>query len=167
MFLPLLGYEDGYGFSYGVQFAVPNAVGSRSRLAFPLTWGGEKLAGVEVEKNFSRGPFTRVLGGARFSRRENPYFEQDDDRTRVTVRGERRLARSLLAGVSTGAERSTFSGTSDSFATIGADIRLDTRLDPFLSPNAVLARASFEHLGFEAAGATRSSLEARGHIGLV
>ena len=167
MFLPVLGYEDGYGFSYGVQFAVPDLVGARSRVAFPLTWGGEKLAGVELEKNLDRGPFTRVLGGGEFSRRENPFFEQDDDRRRITVRGERRLGRPLLLGVSTGFERSTFAGTSESFATIGGDIKLDTRLDPFLSPNAVYARASLERLGFEAGGIARSSLEARGHLGLI
>jgi outer membrane protein assembly factor BamA len=167
MFLPLLGYEDGYGFSYGAQFAVPDAVGARSRLAFPLTWGGEKLAGVELEKNFTSGPFTRILGGGELSRRENPYFEQDDDRRRVTVRGERRFGRSLLLGMSTGFERATFAGVSESFGTIGGDVKIDTRLDPFLSPNAVYARASLERLGFETGGIARSSLEARGHVGLI
>jgi hypothetical protein len=142
-------------------------VGARSRVAFPLTWGGEKLAGVELEKNLDRGPFTRVLGGGEFSRRENPFFEQDDDRRRLTVRGERRLGRPLVLGVSTGFERSTFAGTSESFATIGGEIKLDTRLDPFLSPNAVYARASLERLGFEAGGIARSSLEARGHLGVI
>lgn len=167
MFLPVLGYEDGYGFSYGVQFTVPDVLGPRSRVSFPLTWGGEKLAGVELEKNLDRGPFTRVVGGGEFSRRENPFFEQDDDRRRVTVRGERRFGRSLLLGVSTGFERSTFAGTSESFGAVGGDVKFDTRLDPFLSPNAVYARASLERLGFEAGGAARSSLEARGHLGLI
>lgn len=167
MFLPLLGYEDGYGFSYGVQFAVPDALGARSRIAFPSTWGGEKLAGVELEKNLAGGPFTRILGGGELSRRENPFFEEDDDRRRLTLRGERRLGRSLLVGVSTGFERATFAGTSESFGTIGGDVRIDTRLDPFLSPNAVYARAGLERLGFETGGITRSSLEARGHIGLI
>ena len=167
MFLPLLGYEEGYGFSYGVQFAVPDALGARSRVAFPLTWGGEKLAGVELEKNLDSGPFTRVLGGGEFSRRQNPFFEQDDDRRRVTIRGERRFGRSLLFGVSTGFERAAFAGTSESFGTVGGDVKFDTRLDPFLSPNAVYARASLERLGFEAGGIARSSVEARGHIGLI
>ena len=167
MFLPLLRYEDGYGLSYGVQFAVPNAAGSSSRLAFPLTWGGEKLAGVELEKSFSRGPLTRVVGGAEFTRRENPFFETDDDRRRINVRGERRFGRSLVAGVATGFERATFDGHRESFGTIGADVKLDTRLDPFLSPNAVYARASLEHLGFEAGGSTRTALEARGHVGIL
>src|SRR5262245_35971089 len=167
MFLPLLGYEDGYGFSYGVQFAVPNVVGSRSRIAFPLTWGGEKLAGIEVEKNFSRGPFTRVIGSGEISRRENPHFEENDDRRRLGVRGERRFGRSLLLGVGSGVEQASFTGNTESFGTVAADVKFDTRLDPFLSPNAIYARAGVEHLGLEERGATRTSLEARGHIGLV
>jgi hemolysin activation/secretion protein len=70
-------------------------------------------------------------------------------------------------GISTGFERATFAGSSESFGTIGGDVKIDTRLDPWLSPNAVYARASLEHLGFEAGGIARSSLEARGHIGLI
>jgi hypothetical protein len=37
MFLPVLNVEDGYGWTYGVRFALPNVAGSRSRLAMPLT----------------------------------------------------------------------------------------------------------------------------------
>src|SRR5262249_6027422 len=44
MFLPVLNFEDGYGFTYGARFAWPEPLGKRSRIAFPLTWGGEKRA---------------------------------------------------------------------------------------------------------------------------
>lgn len=167
MFLPIFGYEDGYGLSYGVQFAFPNPVGSRSRLAFPLTWGGEKMAGVELEKNLDKGPFTRVEGGGSLSRRENPFFAENDDRSRLWVEGERRFARSLRASITTGWQRASFAADTRTFATIGADVELDTRLDPFLARNAVYARAGWERLGFEPAAVNRTSLEARGHIGLV
>ena len=46
-------------------------------------------------------------------------------------------------------------------------MELDTRLDPFLSPNAVYARAAWERLAFDAAPVNRTSLEALGHLGLV
>jgi hypothetical protein len=167
MFLPIFGYEDGYGFSYGVQLALPNPAGSRSRLAFPLTWGGEKMAGAELEKNLDRGPFTRVKGGGSLSRREHPLLQEDDDRRRVWIEGERRFARSLRAGITTGWQRASFAGGAESFGTIGADVELDTRLDPFLARHAVYARAGWERLGFDVGASDRTSLEARGHIGVL
>ena len=63
MFLPVLDVQDGYGWTYGVRFAVPNVAGSRSRVAFPLTWGGDKRAAVQFEKDFDTGPLDRVTGG--------------------------------------------------------------------------------------------------------
>ena len=38
MFLPVVSAEDGYGLTYGAQFAVPDPIGKNSRLAFPATW---------------------------------------------------------------------------------------------------------------------------------
>src|SRR5476649_1534559 len=35
LFLPILDYEDGYGFTYGAQFSRPNPFGRHSRLSFP------------------------------------------------------------------------------------------------------------------------------------
>jgi hypothetical protein len=167
MFVPILRYEDGYGVSYGVQLAVPNPAGARSRLAFPLTWGGEKRAAIELEKNMSRGPFTRILGRAGVSRRENPFFELDDDRRRFDVLAERRLGRSLRGGVQAGLERASFQGATESFGTFGAEVELDTRLDPFLSPNAIYGRMRWDRLAFESGPAARTSMEARAHVGVI
>jgi outer membrane protein assembly factor BamA len=166
MFLPILGSEDGYGLTYGVRFALPNPTGQRSRLGFPLSWGGEKTAGVELEKNLDRGPFTRVQGGAALTRRENPFYEKDDDRRRIWLQGERRFSRPLRAGVTAGWQRASFDGADDTFATIGADATIDTRLDPFLTPNAIFARAAWERLGLQRGAVHRTSLETIGHLGL-
>src|SRR5207248_3425343 len=35
LFLPLLSAEDGYGVTYGANFAVPNRLGKQSRVSFP------------------------------------------------------------------------------------------------------------------------------------
>jgi len=75
MFLPVLGREDGYGFTYGALVAHPDIAGKNSRLAFPITWGGEKKAGVEFEKRIEGGVIDRVLAGASVNRRTNPFFE--------------------------------------------------------------------------------------------
>jgi outer membrane protein assembly factor BamA len=168
MLLPILAFEDGYGFSYGVRFALPNAIGPRSRFSAPLSLGGEKLAGVELERNFDRGPFTRLLGGGSVSRRENPFFHEDDDRRRVFVRGEHEFARALRAGVRTGWDRASFLDRSESFSSVGGDVLLDTRLDPVLTRNAVYGRASWDRLFFGEGGSVdRTALEARGYVGLM
>ena len=41
MFLPVLSFEDGYGFTYGVRAAIPKPLGADSHMSFPATWGGE------------------------------------------------------------------------------------------------------------------------------
>jgi outer membrane protein assembly factor BamA len=168
MFLPILDAEDGYGLSYGVRFAVPNPVGSNSRLSFPLTWGGQKRAGVELERYPGRGPFTRVEAGASISRIKNPFFEQNDDRGRVWLRADREFTKLVRASLTTGWDHASFLGQRDSFSTVGAAVELDTRLDPMLARNAVYARAAWDHLAFgKSDGANRASLDARGYLGLL
>jgi outer membrane protein assembly factor BamA len=171
MFLPLVSFEDGYGFTYGAQLARPGVAGARSRLSFPLTWGGDKRAAVQLEKNFDEGArrvLTRIESGVSVSRRTNPFFDKDDDRDRVWLRGERTFGSSITAGGTAAWQRVSFGGASDRFTQAGADITFDTRLDPMLARNAVYARASFDHLEFDgsAVAVNRTDLEARGYLGL-
>ncbi len=160
MFLPILDFEDGYGFSYGVQVARPEPVGTRSRLSFPLTWGGDKRAGVRFDKELEKGPLTRVQAGADIERRTNPFFEEDDDRDRVLVRAERDVGRSLRLGATAAWEHVSFLDAHDRFVRTGADVVLDTRIDPMLARNAVYARAAWDHLAFRTG--RRQSHRARG-----
>jgi len=162
MFLPVLNFEDGYGFTYGARFAWPEPFGKRSRVAFPLTWGGEKRAAAEIDKTFEHGPLTRITGGGGISQRTNPFYDQDDTRDRIWGRGEREFTRWLRAGASVGWQRVSFLGGVDEFAHGGADVVFDTRVDPVLPRNAVYARAAYEHI----AGANRGEFEGRGYVGL-
>jgi outer membrane protein assembly factor BamA len=167
MWLPLLDFEDGYGFSYGVQFARPKVAGPNSRLSFPLTWGGEKQAAAQLEKNFGRGPLTRVETGAAITERTNPFYEEDDTRDRLWVRAERAIGQPLRVGAGAGWQHVSFAGATDRFTQAGADVTFDTRLDPFLARNAVYGRAAIEHLNFlQAPAATRTEVDGRGYIGL-
>jgi outer membrane protein assembly factor BamA len=185
LILPILGREDGYGFTYGARLTLPdpNWMGKRSRITFPLSWGGTKRAGIDLEKRIDGGLLDRVTAGGSISRRTNPAFQQDDDRTRLFVRGEREFARTLRLGAATGWQRASFEGVADRFAQIGGDVTLDTRVDPVLPRNAVYARAEWEHLRFgdrplatpsEPGGyagyqgsANRSELDGRGYLGVV
>ena len=167
MFMPIFDGEDGYGFTYGARVAYVGLVGKRSRVSFPLTWGGMKRAGAEFEHNFSRGPLTRVEIGTAIQRQTNPAFELDDDRTRAWARAERAIG-DLRFGGTTGWQRVTFGSLKDDFRSIGADVTFDTRVDPALPRNAVFAAASWERLSFASGGdVERTKLDARGYIGFI
>src|SRR5205814_690216 len=53
MFVPILNAEDGYGLSYGVNLAIAGNSLTAGRLVFPLSWGGDKRAGVEYQKELN------------------------------------------------------------------------------------------------------------------
>ena len=182
---PVLGREDGHGLTYGARLTLPdpNWMGKRSRVTFPLTWGGTKRAAVELEKRMERGPFSRVTAGSSISRRKNLAFQQDDDRARVFVHGERELSRALRLGATGGWQRASFEGVADQFAQVSGDVLFDTRVDPVLARNAVYLRAGWEHLRFgngplaqpiepgHYAGyqgsANRTELDGRGYLGVI
>jgi outer membrane protein assembly factor BamA len=169
MFLPLLDFEDGYGFTYGAQLARQGVAGAGSRLSFPLTWGGDRHAAAQLEKSFDGGTrvLTRLETGVSISQRTNPYFETDDTRDRIWFRGERTLGDSITAGGTAAWQHVSFGGVTDQFTQFGLDVTFDTRLDPMLARNAVYARAAIEHLSFEnTTGVNRTDLEARGYLGL-
>src|SRR6185369_7321069 len=52
LILPILRREDEYGFTYGARLTAPEPrlFGKNSRITYPLTWGGTKQAGIDVEK---------------------------------------------------------------------------------------------------------------------
>jgi len=182
--LPILRYEDGYGLTYGARLTLPDPhwMGKRSRITFPLSWGGTKQAGVDLEKRFDTGVIDRVTTGASISQRDNLAFDQDDDRARVYLRAEHEFSRVLRVGATTAWQRASFEGVTDQFGQIEGDVVVDTRTDPILARNAVYGRASWEHLNFgngppagpaEPGGytgylgsASRTALEGRGYLGI-
>ena len=168
MFLPVLDGEDGYGLTYGVRFAIPNVAGSRSRLAFPLTWGGDKRAAAQLEKDFSRGPFDRLEAGVSASRREHPFHEQNDDRFRVWARAERDLTAQVSTGATIASGRVSFLEVDRRFLQTGVDVTFDNRVDPMLARNAVYARAGWNRFRFgESEVFHQHDLDVRGHAGLI
>ena len=60
MWLPVLQYQEGYGFTYGARVSFVDRLGPRSRITVPLTWGGERQAQVELERTFA-DPVARVV----------------------------------------------------------------------------------------------------------
>jgi outer membrane protein assembly factor BamA len=170
MFFPILHYDDGYGWTYGGQTAVVDALGKGTRLSVPLSWGGTKEAAVEADRTFKSGPLTRLTGRFGIAQRENPHFLVDDRRTEVSARAERRLFQVVTLAGEVGRTNVTFQPLRESFWTTGADVTLDTRRDPTFPSDAVLASATWSRLhpigqtSFGAAGSPidRYRLDARG-----
>jgi outer membrane protein assembly factor BamA len=166
MFLPILDFEDGYGVTYGARVAHAGLAGERSRVSFPLTWGGHKRAGIEFDRTFAAGPLSRVQVGSAIERRRNPAFDEDDDRRRLWIRAERG-AGPVRGGVTVGWQRVSFADDRDDIRSIRVDAAFDTRLDPVLPRNAVFASAGAERLFFDGRPSIdRLRLDGRGYLGL-
>jgi outer membrane protein assembly factor BamA len=167
MFMPVLDYEDGYGFTYGALMTLTGVAGERSRLAFPATWGGTRQITAKFDKQFERGPFSRVEAAGSYSRRENPFYEIGDVRGSVRARGERIIAGPLRAGVSGGWSDVEFDPLRERFSTLGADLTVDTRHDPGLPRGAVFLRGAYERAWFDSGPANRFRADARGFVPLI
>ena len=167
MWLPVLDYADGYGFTYGARITFVDAFGKGSRVSMPITWGGDRRLGVEAERPFSRGPFTRIEGAATINRRVNPYFETADVRREIRGRVERTFASWLRAGAGARYTRADFGTLQQTYVVPAADVTLDTRTDPGFPRNAIHATASVEQLRFDRGPSTaRVSTDVRGYVGL-
>src|SRR5262249_45795718 len=161
------GYEDGYGVTYGVRIARPNVFGSGARLTFPATWGGEKRVAAEFERQFDGGPLTRIETGGALSEKTNPFFGVDDGRRSLWGRAERQLRKPVRAGASATWQHVSFLAASDRLFDFGADVLLDTRLDPWLARNAVYASAEWHRLTLpDTDPVDRFVVDARGYLGV-
>ena len=166
MLLPVLDFEDGYGLSVGARFAVNRVAGSDSRLLFPLTWGGDKLAAVELQKDLSWPLTPRFSAGAFAQRRTHPFFRDQVDRKDVWARGEWHLAPSWRAGATMSSEQVSFLQQDDTIRSVRTDIEWDTRSGAPLPRNAVFARASASRLRARSTTLVLTEFEARGYLAL-
>jgi outer membrane protein assembly factor BamA len=168
MFLPVLQYTDGYGFTYGARASFVHLFGRDGRLSIPATWGGTKRVAAEFDKRFRGGPVDLLEGGLGISRRNNPFYETDEDRREAWVGASGRIAAGLRAGVRGSTANVTFGGLEERASSVGADVSLDTRHDPVFPRNAVYARASWDALDHSVSpNANLYRVEARGYLGLV
>ena len=169
MFLPILGYDDGYGFTYGGRVSTIGLFGVGERLSVPLTWGGTRRAAVEVDRTFASGPLTRVESTFGIWQRENPHYEIDDQRVEWTARAERSVARIFRAGVDTSQSTVKFGQLDDRLWTLGANVALDTRGDPAFPRNAVYVGAGWTglHIKRHDQPINQYTTDARGYLGVI
>jgi outer membrane protein assembly factor BamA len=102
------------------------------------------------------------------TRRVNPHLEQSDVRGGLRLEAERRLVPWLSAGADGRWEQVDFGGAgATGHAAAGVHVTVDTRLDPSFPRNAILARAGWERVTFEAGRAGRALVDAHGFVGLI
>ncbi len=166
MFAPILNAEDGYGFTYGARIAIAGHRNTRQRVVIPLSWGGDKRAGVEFQKEFSHRFAPDLRTGGLVQRRTHPFFESDADRKRIWGRADWALTRQVRAGTELAWQDSTLVDERVEARSVGGDLVFDTRIDPLMPHNAVFARAAVDRLQFKSGSAVRTDLEANGYIGL-
>ena len=177
MWLPILAHADNYGLTYGARAGFANAFGDRSRLSVPLSWGGERRAGVEMERAWE----TATLRGAlSVYRRVNPHFDLPDLRREARVEADRGITRWLRAGANARLARVDFGDAYEArHVAAGPQLTIDTRIDPSFPRNAIHARIGWEHMTFggrggrapalpgrAASAAHRWLLDGRGYIGV-
>jgi len=167
MWLPILSFADGYGFTYGARLSVVNKFGSRSRVSTPLTWGGERRAAVEVERAFDSGPLSVVRGTVAVRRNINPHFDEPDTRHEARFEADRALTRWLRVGGDARVTQIAFGPSEARHHAAGGHVSLDTRVDPSFPRNGALASVAWERIGFEGGSSGRWSTDLRGYVGLV
>lgn len=146
LMLPILGYADGYGATYGARFSTVDLLGAGERLSVPLTWGATRRAAFEAERTFERGPVTRVLASTSIWQRENPRYRLDERRIDLRGRVERSFAGLVRAGADASRSSVDFGDLDDRMWTAGADVVLDTRGNPSFPANAVFLSADWTRL---------------------
>lgn len=167
MFLPIVSYADGYGFTYGARFSTVDLLSAGERLSIPLTWGGTRRAALEFERVFQRGPLTRIAASAAIWQRENPRFEIDEQRREFNVGAERRFANLVTLGAGVSRSHLDFGELSHRQWTLGALSALDTRADPAFPANAVYLGAGWTGLhGDGGQRIDRYSIDTRGYLRL-
>jgi len=165
MFLPVFGYSDGYGFTYGARFTFADTLGRGGRLSVPLTWGGTKRVALEADRPLSRGPFDRLTASASIWSRENPYFELDEDRRELTV-GASRAMGPVRVGLLAGYARVGFGAPDETVGWYGATVALDTRSDPVFPRNAVYAETGWTALRPSGDNVNRYRADVRAYRGV-
>jgi hypothetical protein len=166
MALPILGSDEGYGFTYGALVTIPKVAGPGSLVGVPLTWGGEHRIGAEFEKRFDTEQFTRLRVGGSLLSRTSEALGATDTRQQLWVKAEREIVGPLRLGAWSQIDFVSFGVTDSRVVRTGVEGIVDTRVDPMLSRDAVNLRGAVERLAIEG-GQTplRTVVDASGYIG--
>lgn len=142
LFLPEILYNEDEGFSAGARASASDLLGAGEFISIPVVFGGLDRVALEITREWDSGvSIGATLEARRF---ENPHFDVDDERLRVSgsvryrlLRGVRLLFIISHAGVE-------FGQIDDTLTTYGVSAALDTRPDVNFPYDAVFASAGWE-----------------------
>ena len=143
---PIFDWSDEYGVTLGGRVAVVD-LPADGQITFPLSWGGERQAGVEATFGNARVELTRW-------RQVNPHFDLPDNRLELGG-GYRVRYRRVFFDVRGRWSDVDFAGVDERFATLGAQAVLDTRIDPTVPGDAVYLGLDWRRLFFRNGSASR------------
>ena len=168
LFMPILNYAEGNGFTYGARFSLVDVLGDRGKLSAPLTLGGSRQAALELEKRFDTGVVHALRGGVSWSSHENQHYRVDDQRTEAWLGADRKVVDAVRVSAQAGWSDVGFGPIDERIATYRIGLELDTRRDVGFPRDAVFVRGTWQWLN-PAGGASAVSqpqVDARGFIGL-
>ena len=148
MFVPMFEGSDGYGLTVGARIAYPKPFGDGTRLSFPMTWVEASASAWSWTRRSRTGRSAGPRSAPACSSAGIRAFDISDNRFRVWGRAFARWD-PFRAGGTAGWQRVWFGGQEDEFTSAGLDVTLDTRKNPALPRNAVLATASTDVLFFD------------------
>jgi outer membrane protein assembly factor BamA len=166
MFAPILDAEDGYGVTYGALFSIAGHRNATQRAIIPVSWGGDKRAALEFHKELPSRLVPRIRTGVLVQRRTHPFFDSDADRKRVWARAEWPFGRGIRVASEMAWQSSVLMDDEQRTKSIGAELTVDTRVDPVLPHHALYLRAAVGGLGFTETTVLKSELDATGYLGI-
>ena len=168
MFLPILHYDDGYGFTYGDAHQLRrSARAAQPHLGAADAGAASARPACRSSARSSWGRSSASPASSASAARENPHYEIGD--TRIVVQRPRRGRRAALAALRRGRRRGrrrVRRRRRPVSRPSAADVTIDTRVDPAFPRNAVHATFGWERLQFDAGQANRNTVDARGYLGL-
>ena len=151
---PLVDISNEYGLTLGARLAFVDFATKGGRIAFPLSWGGKRQAGVET--TFPVGEGQQLRFDLSRWRQVNPHFDIPDNRLEVGGRFVKSVRRASFHVRGQWSEVD-FELPEQRFASLGAKAVLDTRVDPTVPGDAVYLGVDWRRLFF-LAGVERSDV---------
>ena len=165
---PLVDISSEYGLTLGARFAFVDFATEGGHIAFPMSWGGKRQAGVET--TFPVGDGQHLRFDLSRWRQVNPHFDIPDNRLEVGGRFVKHVRRATFHVRGQWSDVD-FELPDQRFATLGAKAVFDTRIDPTMPGDAVYLGLDWRRLFF-LAGVDRSdvnqyALDLRGYKRLI
>ena len=169
MFVPILDYAEGDGFTGGGRFTLVDVLGERGTASVPLSIGGTRQAALELEKPFDRGPVDTLRGGVSARRVQNQHFDVPDVRSELWMGADRELLGGLRVSAETRWADVRFGLLTDQLVTHRVGLEFDSRRDVGFPRDAVFVQAGWQWLDPAGGVATvqQPQLDARIFVGLV